>query len=420
MKRWGIVLAVAAILVVVGGALYVATRSPSNDATSPGLSVDTAAPALAPGSAGRLTAWVFGGEIPTAVWERIAGEFQKSSGYLVQLTAFDSEEKYREALRLAMADHKLPDVFLIEASEAEALQQGGQIAPIDVDPADATAWVPGAMAAFRHADKTLGFPSEFNVLALYYNQSSFDRVGVAYPDIHWTWQTLLGISQAIYLPAQGERKEPLYSIELPLRFDLWQAFACQAGGGLYEGATWQVGQPKFVAAQVKALTFLRDFILHYVISPRPPSPVSGRLFLDGKASMAIAGTELLRDLRSRPTLRWGVAPLPKDEARATVLRARGWTVAATCPHVPDAARLARSFASQPSRASWLSAKVVPGSTYSAVEQVFYDSATYASPPPAMATAPELERIINEELLRWIGQNNPSPAAMIDWTQKLIK
>lgn len=421
MNRWGIALAVAGILAVLGGALFVTMRSPSLDKTSAALTVDTQAPALVPGSAGKLSVWVFSGEIPGAAWERIVREFEKTSGYRVGLTVFDSEEKYRESLRMALAEKHLPDLFLIESTEAEALKEAGQITPVDLEPVDATEWVPGALGAFRRGDKTLGFPSEFTLLALYYNASSFDRVGIAYPDVHWTWETLLGISQAIYLAPQGDRTEPLYSLELPLRFDVWQTFAAQAGGGLYEGSTWQVGAPKARAAQVKSLTYLRNFLKQYVIVPRTPSAVSGTLFVQGRASMAIAGTELLRELRSRPSLRWGVAPLPKDENRSTVVKARGWTVAAACGKPKDAAKLARALATQPSRTSWLSAQAArPGVARSAAEQVFYDAADYAQPLPFMATAPELERIINEELLRWINLDNPSPEAMVDWTQKLLK
>lgn len=421
MKRWGIVLVTTVILMIVGVALYVATRPVANDNTSAHLSVDTQAPTIQPGAAGRLSAWVFGGDIPTAVWDRILTEFQRTSGFLVQVTAFESEEKYRTALRLALAEHRLPDVFLIDATEAEALRKAGQVALLDLEPSDAAEWVPGALGAFRRGEKTLAFPSEFTALALYYNLSSFDRIGVAYPDVHWTWETLLAISQAVYVPAGGDRTEPLYAIELPLRFDVWQAFSCQAGGGLYEGATWQVGSGKALGPQLKSLTYLRDFLRRYVIVPRPPSAESGRLFAQGRASMAIAGAELMRELRTNPGLRWGVAPLPKGETRATVLRARGWAVSALSQKPEGAARLARAFASQPSRAGWLSAQAPrAGTQRSSSEQVFYDSAAYAQPPLALATGPELEKIINEELLRWISQSEPSPQVLIDWVQATFK
>ncbi|PAW76078.1 MAG: hypothetical protein B9S32_16360 [Verrucomicrobia bacterium Tous-C9LFEB] len=420
MHRWGITLAVVAILLVLAGALFVTMRRPSLDKTSEALTVDTQSPALVPGSAGKMSAWIFTGEIPAAAWERIIREFEKTSGYRVQLTVYDSEEKYRESLRVALAERRLPEVFLIESTEAEALKEAGQIVAVETVPTDATEWVPGALATFQRGEKTLGFPSEFTLLALYYNTSSFDRVGVAYPDVHWTWETLLGISQAIYRAPLNEQAEPLYSLELPLRFDVWQTFAAQAGGGLYAGSTWQVGAPNALAAQVKSLTYLRDFLKRYVIVPRPPSAVSGKLFVQGRASMAIAGAELLRELRSRPDLRWGVAPLPKDENRSTVVKARGWTVSAQCPSPKDAARLARALATQPSRSSWLSAHVGAGTSHSPAEQVFFDAAAYAQPLPFIATSPELERIINEELLRWINQDNPSPEAMIEWTQKLLK
>ncbi len=395
-------------------------RGPVLDKTSSPLTVDAESPALVPGSVGKLSAWIFTGEIPGAAWERIVREFEKSSGYRVQLTVYDSEEKYRESLRVALAERRLPDVFLIESTEAEALKQAGQIAPVEVTPGDAAEWVPGVLATFQRGDKTLGFPSEFTLLSLYYNTASFDRVGVAYPDVHWTWETLLGISQAIYRAPSNDQGEPLYSLELPLRFDVWQAFAAQAGGSLYDGTSWQVGTPKTLAAQVKSLTYLRDFLKRYVIVPRPPSAVSGKLFVQGRASMAIAGAELLRELRSRPDLRWGVAPLPKDENRSTVVKARGWTVSAQCTSPKDAARLARALATQPSRSNWLSAHAGPGASRSTAEQVFYSAAAYAQPLPFIATAPELERIINEELLRWINQDNPSPEAMIEWSQKLLK
>lgn len=420
MKRWAIALIVGVIFLILAGALVVVLRGPRLDKTSP-VSVDTQAPAVMPVPSGRLSLWAFGGEIPGAVWERIAAEFEKSSGYHVQVTLYESEARYRESLRVALSEKKLPDIFLIDSTEAEALWQTGEIAPIDVTPADATTFVPGVLAAFRRGDKTLGFPSEFSLLALYYNKESFDRVGIAYPDTHWTWETLLGIAQAVYLPPGKDRSEPLYSIELPVRFDVWQSFSAQAGGSLYDGSLWQVGTPKTAAAQVKALQYLRDFMRRYVMAPRPPAPPAGKLLLEGKSSMAIAGTELLRDLRRQNTVRWGVAPLPKDETRATVLKTRGWVVSSRCANPMDGARLARALATQPSRSDWLSAQAAaPAGGRPESEQVFYDAASYAMPLPFVSTAPELERIINEELQRWIMQENPSPRVMLEWTQKLLK
>lgn len=418
MKRWGIVAMAAAVLCVAGAALWFALGSGKKEG---GPSVDLTPPALMPGTAGEISAWVFNGSVPVAAWERIISEFQKSTGFLVKLTAFESEEKYRQALRQAMADHALPDVFLIESGEAEALRQAGHLALLDMSPADAQTWVPGAMAPFRREDKTLAFPSDFSLLALYYNSALFDRLGVAYPDVHWTWDTLLSISQAVYTAADGDRKEPVYAMELPWGFDLWEAFARQAGGGLYDGSTWQAGDPKVVAPQLKALTFLRDYARNYVIVAKPLSLASGKAFLQGRAAMTIAGAELLHDLREQRNWRWGVAALPHDENRATVLKARGWAVSGLSARPRDAANLARALASQASRSDWLPAQLPrPGATPQEAEQVFYDSAAYAQPPPVIVTAPEMKKMIDEELLRWIGQKEPAPETMVDWAQKMFR
>lgn len=422
MPRWGIITFALGAILVAGGALFAVflltpeTKVVSNQGAGP--SVETMAPALLPGSSGKLSAWVFNGSIPEAVWRRIIGEFQKSSGYLVHLTVFESEAKYREALRQAMATHTLPDTFLIDATESEAMRQAGHLAFMDVNE---TEWVGGALAAFRRGDKTLAFPSEFSLLALYYNPALFDRVGVAYPDVHWTWEILLGISQALYQAPRGEQKEPTYAMELPWRFALWEAFAMQVGGGLYRESGWLAGDSKVVAAQIRSLTFLRDYVRNYIIVARPVAANSGPLFLQGRAAMTIAGTELMRDLRQNRNLRWGVAPLPKGDTRATVLTARGWAVSSLSVKPKDAARLARALACQPSRSDWLSALApAPGEAKPAAEMAFYESASYAQPPLVTVTAPEIERMMDEELLRWIVQKEPSPEALIDWAQKMFK
>lgn len=418
MKRWGIVAITSATLLVVVAALWSVSVLPTKKGAEEAPAVDTS-PHILPGSAGTLTAWVYNGTVPGAAWERIAQEFGKPTGLLVKVTVYESEDSYKQALRRALINHTPPDIFLIESIEAETLRQAGQLAMLDVTPHDSTEWLPAALAPFRRDDKTVAFPSDFNLLVLYYNRAAFDRKGLGYPDVHWKWSTMLSISQALFRPPADDQPQPIYGIELPWGLDLWQAWACQAEGSLYDGSSWQAGNPKYAAGQLKALTFLRDLVRNYIVSPRPPSLTTGKLFQEQRAMIAISGAELMHELRQRSDLRWGIAPLPWEDKRATVLQARGWAVSALSAHPNEAAQLARAFASQPTRADWLSADVGGNPTHPADEQVFYDSAAYAKSQPIMTTAPEIKKMIDEEMNRWIQTPNASPAELMDWIQKIF-
>ncbi len=425
MKRWWIWAVVVLTFLVTGVALWWVIQSrpklPAADAGE--LRIRPSTPLLMSVQKRpeiELSAWAFKGSLPGAVWDRIKDGFEKTGTATVSLTVYDSEDQYRDALKQAMAKRVLPDVFLIGSDEAEALRESGYVAPVPLTADDEKNYVPAALAPFRREGKTLAIPSEFNLLVLYYNRAVFDHAGIAYPDVHWTWPIMVSMSQLAYKAPKPVDQKPVYGMELPWRLELWQAFACQAGGKLYDGQQWLAGDSKYAAAQLKALAFLRDYVRNYVIVPRPPSADSGQLFLTGQANMAIAGSELARQLREQSLIRWGVCPLPHDDARATALDSRGWAVSNWSRHPAEAAQLARAFATQPTRNDWISAQALKSDeVLGEIEKVFYDSAAYAQPTLQLPTAVEVEKKVNEEMGRWIMQPNPSPEAMLDWASKIF-
>jgi multiple sugar transport system substrate-binding protein len=361
-----------------------------------------------------LSVWLWAAASEQPAWERRAEEFRIQNGQPVRVYFFESEATYRTALSKARSNNALPDVFLINGLEAESYYRADELALLEFPAAESGNWLAPAVKSFQRQEKLLAWPCDFSLLALYYNRTIFDRLGVAYPDIHWNWTILIALSRTLYQPPAGDHKTPVYGIEFPLSFDLWQAMSRQAGHGIYHDAVWELGVEEGVLAQSSALEFLRDYFKIYIVASPPATDSNGAYFRRGEAVLSIAGPELMTPLRGRTDFKWGVAPLPRGEVRATTLQVEGWAVAAQSHDPFTASELARFLARQPCRNDWLPVYVGAGSpAHSPEQEVFYRAAADAQGPPFLERAPEIAAYVNRELLHWIGQAEPSTKDFIN-------
>jgi len=355
-----------------------------------------------------LTCWVSGAHGDDALWQRRAEEFRIQSGRPVEITFYEADDLCRKALAKARHDGTLPDVFLLDALDAESWHKSGDLALQDFPATESAYWLPAAVHALQRDDKLLAWPCDFSLLALYYNRSVFDRLGIAYPDIHWNWTILLALSRTLYRPEAGNGKAPTYGIEFPFNFDLWQAMARQAGHGIYHDAVWELGRTDGVLPQTAALEFMRDYFKVYIVAAPPRTEATGDYFRRGEAILCIAGPDLMPRLQGRTDFHWDVAPLPRGEVRATTLQVDGWAVSAQSHDPYAASQLAQFLAHQPQHAGWLPVYEGAGAPARTPEQeVFYRAAADAQGPPFLERAPEIEAFVNRELLNWIKQPDPS-------------
>src|SRR5690606_32107328 len=89
-----------------------------------------------------------------------------------------------------------PDVFWTHSYLTADQVTAGQLYPIDElldkDPQlSRDQFFEPALQDFMFDGKLYGLPRETSSLVLYYNQDMFDQSGRAYPDMSWTWETIV-------------------------------------------------------------------------------------------------------------------------------------------------------------------------------------------------------------------------------------
>ena len=124
-----------------------------------------------------------------------------------------------------------------------------------------------------------GIPYMADLMVMAYNRNLFDRHGVAYPDLNWTWDGFLERAINLSDPTHGEYGYAYYQSG---EFSLYEPmlFMYQLGGRLFddldEPSAMTINDP----ANVTAMQGYADLIYRYHVAPAPsdrrvPFPQSG-------------------------------------------------------------------------------------------------------------------------------------------------
>jgi len=328
--------------------------------------------------------------------------WESALGAKISLRIFASRTDFESARIISARSREAPDVFPVSAADAELFDKSGIIQRIPLSSIDASQWVSQALAPFQRGDNALlAYPSQYSLIVLYYNKADFDRVGIAYPDDQWNWDSLVDVSKALYRPSVGGRP-PHYGIEIIPGLGLWNSLSAQLGYPVYSGRQWQLGTPEGDSIQKESLQYLIDFYQKYAFTAPIAQPGKGLFFTKNQASLLIGGSELMKTIRSSPDVNWGVTILPAKFAmdtdrlkRATPLRLRGWAINSRITEEPTLAA-ARDLAQRLSTIAldgWCHARVVEDED-EATPAVVTQSLPFVVPPYIGNQAPRLYEIVD--------------------------
>lgn len=360
----------------------------------------------------KLAVWAYGNDENKEFWGRRIATFEEAIGEQVELTLLPDADAYRRLLAEAKTQNKLPDLMLVNATQAAELAAEELLAPLALPPDVAQDWVAPSVAAMAFPGRkgsVAAYPSDFSILVLYYNQQMLDARGMAYPGDHWSWAILTGIAKGLFV--KGKEGVPtIYGLEMPLGLEYWNALAVQFGAPVYANREWLVGDLKEDAPQAKALFFLLDFYYRYAVIVPPQETGVGSYFLRGESALAIAGTDLLPALR-KAEFPWGVSMVPKENRHATPLRVEGWAVKAGSAKAREAVELALLLASESQRLGWLPARLsesVEGTPFA----IFYKELNHAVLPPLIPLPPEAPERVFQLFTQVIDSGDIKPAAVV--------
>lgn len=121
---------------------------------------------------------------------------EKNAGkYKVEFQAADTES-HSKNMKLAASDNTLPEIFLLDASEAPEYSNAGVLLDLNDflnENTEIKAALGGMESAFTDDNGQYGLPYQCNVQGIFYNKELFDKVGVAYPTDETTYEDMLGM-----------------------------------------------------------------------------------------------------------------------------------------------------------------------------------------------------------------------------------
>lgn len=176
------------------------------------------------------------------------------------------------------------------------------------------AFFPSTVEAMQTEGRQLGIPYMVDMMMMYYNKDTFDRNGVPYPTMDWTWNDFLEQAQRLSDPPDGEfgfayHQMGAFGVMEPM------VMIYQYGGRLFD----DINNPSAIMMNeplnVMAMQFYADLIHRHHVAPGPGErrmPFPDRGIEDGNYAMWMG---YLSD--EWEGLNLGVAPLPQGERMVT-------------------------------------------------------------------------------------------------------
>ena len=194
-KVMSLVLSAATVVSLVGCG---GATAPAQEAAAPAEVKEEAAAATeeaAPESIGSSVE----GELTVTIWDegqrpglqQIVDEWSAQSGVKATIQVVDWNN-YWTLLEAGATGGELPDVFWMHSNVAQMYMENellldltDRIAASDV--IDMNNYYEGIVNLYNSNGKQYCVPKDIDTIALWYNKTIFDEMGVAYPDDTWTW-----------------------------------------------------------------------------------------------------------------------------------------------------------------------------------------------------------------------------------------
>ncbi|MCR4404102.1 MAG: ABC transporter substrate-binding protein [Candidatus Acetothermia bacterium] len=287
--------------------------------------------------------WSGEGPVELEYWHILGGDLGRAHEELVEefnSSRTDIRVRYSysgdswtgwDKLVLAIAAGTAPDLALIEdywtaklASSGALLELDGLIAgegralEDDIYPLFWRSW--------SYAGTVWAMPYAMSNLMMYYNKDLFREAGLDPEAPPRTWDELVSVGLALTRDLDGDGRTDQWALSFPLTAQTgvvyyWLPFLWQKGGELLNPDGTGL---LFAATEgVEALQFWVDLIHGYGIVPLAP-PIEG--FLAGRVAMTLGSSAKLGYYLAQAGFELGVAPLPMNAERATILGGKGLAV----------------------------------------------------------------------------------------------
>lgn len=280
------------------------------------------------------------GELTVTIWDegqrpglqQIVDEWSAQSGIKATIQVVDWNS-YWTLLEAGATGGELPDVFWMHSNVAQMYMENDMLLDLTdkiaaSDKIDLGNYYEGIVNLYSSNGKQYAIPKDIDTIALWYNKTIFDEMGVAYPDDTWTWDDFAAAAKKLtnedhwgYAIRPGDNQEGFYNT-------------------IYSMGGYVISDDKKTSGfddpnTIKAMKLFTDMIAEgscpdlNTVSETAPN----ELLCAGKVAMSINGSWMLAGYRDNEyaAANCDVAVLPytKDPSdRVSIYNGLGWAAAA--------------------------------------------------------------------------------------------
>jgi multiple sugar transport system substrate-binding protein len=328
MKKLMFVLVIASMLLAAcgGGAKPAATEAPSSGGGAPA----------------EITFSMWGAPEELTVWKQIVADFESANPNIKVNVEVSDWESYWDKLKTQLAAGTPPDVFAMDAPLYLDYQSRDVLLNLqpylDKNPDMLKDVYPQTLEAYKTPDGYYGLPRDFQTIVLFYNKDMFDKAGIAYPTVDWTWDDLRTAAKQLTKDTNGDGKMDQFGFIFD-QWDMevgWSEALWAYGGDIItpDHTKTLIGEPK----AREAWQMLHDmvFVDKSVPDANAVGQYGGDLFQAGVAAMTPMGHWSVPGYNTAG-FKFDVVPMPKGPAgQATSVNSAGFVVAKASKN-PDAA-----------------------------------------------------------------------------------
>lgn len=280
------------------------------------------------------------GELTVTIWDegqrpglqQIVDEWSAQSGVKATIQVVDWNS-YWTLLEAGATGGELPDVFWMHSNVAQMYMENDMLLDLTdrisaSEKIDLNNYYQGIVNLYQSEGRQYAIPKDIDTIALWYNKTIFDEMGVAYPDETWTWNDFADAAAKLtneehwgYAIQPGNNQEGFYNTIYSM------------GGSVIseDKKTSGFDDPN----TIKAMTLFTDMIAAgscpdlATVSETAPN----ELLCAGKVAMSINGSWMLAGYRDNEyaAANCDVAVLPytnDPSDRVSIYNGLGWAAAA--------------------------------------------------------------------------------------------
>ncbi|WP_438317551.1 ABC transporter substrate-binding protein [Candidatus Caldatribacterium sp. SIUC1] len=232
------------------------------------------------------------------------------------------EAEYSQKLRSMAMTGTAPDVLCLWEADLADFVRAGWVLSLDdyikqSKELSLDDFIPAVTQLMQLQGSLYGLPWCFATEIMYYNKDLFDKAGVAYPGMDWTWEDFENAAKKLTVESDG--KVVQWGCDALGFQGLWYSLAGAFGDKIVDE------QGRFSMGSGTREFLQRWFDLtnkdRVVASPQVTTSgvVSADLFMAGKAAMAFNGSWMTSVYKDIKDFAWDIAPIPKKARHYSTL-----------------------------------------------------------------------------------------------------